>query len=76
MGWGSRSKTRDLPEAGGSGRSYIRLGVVWMMVLVGVCMPYPKWDKHESSHLGIPTITSAKFVAMSQCLPVQFDVSV
>uniref|UniRef100_A0A8C3TP34 Uncharacterized protein n=1 Tax=Catharus ustulatus TaxID=91951 RepID=A0A8C3TP34_CATUS len=32
--------------------------------------------KQESSYLGIPTITSAKSVVMSQCLPVELGVSV
>lgn len=75
MGWGSRSKPRDLPEMGGSDRSFIGLGVVWMIVLVDVCMLYTKCVISMSSYLGIPTIRSAKFVAMSQYLPVQFGVS-
>lgn len=73
MGWGSRSKARDLPETGGSDRSSIGLGVVWMIVLVDVCILYTKCV--ISSYLDIPTIRSAKVVAMSQCLPVQFGVS-
>ena len=75
MGWGSRRKHRDLPQIGGGDRSFIRLRVVWVMVLVDVCLPYPKRViSMRSLYLRFPT-TSAKFVAMSWCLPVQFGVS-